>query len=252
VDFPENAGLRGASNRTGGTGEPKGSARMTTAVGVLAAGRGESLGALAEALESRRRDLGGLLEAAREGDGEAFALLVRRFERPVYHLVLRMVRRAAVAEDLAQDVFIRLWRHLGDLESADVLPGWLRRVAVNAVIDHWRKEDARRRKLAAMREHPLARRVVRPSSRMETDEGVDAVQAALRRLPAKLRSVLVLRATENMSYEELADTLGISTSAVRSRLFRAREEMQHLLRRAQAPQYLARMYRARRSEGAAE
>jgi RNA polymerase sigma-70 factor (ECF subfamily) len=225
---------------------------MTSAVGVLAAGRRESLGALAEALESRRRDLGGLLEAAREGDGEAFASLVRRFERPVYHLVLRMVRRAAVAEDLAQDVFIRLWRHLGDLESADVLPGWLRRVAVNAVIDHWRKEDARRRKQAAMREHPLARRVVRPSSRMETDESVDAVQAALARLPAKLRSVLVLRATENMSYEELADTLGLSTSAVRSRLFRAREEMQHLLRRAQAPQYLARMYRARRPGGEAE
>jgi len=238
---------------------------MTTAVGVLAAGRGESLGALAEALESRRRDLGSLLEAAQEGDGEAFASLVRRFERPVYHLVLRMVRRAAVAEDLAQDVFIRLWRHLGDLESADVLPGWLRRVAVNAVIDHWRKEDARRRKLAAMREHPLARRVVRrfdpahrpecvegPSSRMETDEGVDAVQAALARLPAKLRSVLVLRAAENMSYEELADTLGITTSAVRSRLFRAREEMQHLLRRAQAPDFLARMYRPQRSVGAAE
>jgi len=252
VNFPENVGLRGASNRTGGTGEPKGSARMTTAVGVLAAGHRESLGALAEAVAGRRMDLAGLLEAARKGDGEAFASLVRRFERPVYHLVLRMVRRAAVAEDLAQDVFIRLWRHLGDLESADVLPGWLRRVAVNAVIDHWRKEDARRRKLAAMREHPLARRVVRPSSRMETDESVDAVQAALARLPAKLRSVLVLRATENMSYEELADTLGISTSAVRSRLFRAREEMQHLLRRAQAPQYLARMYRARQSEGAAE
>ena len=117
---------------------------------------------------------------------------------------------------------------------------------------HWRKEDARRRKLAAMREHPLARRVVRPSSRMETDESVDAVQAALARLPAKLRSVLVLRATENMSYEELADTLAISTSAVRSRLFRAREEMQQLLRRAQAPQYLARMYRPRRSEGVGE
>ena len=225
---------------------------MTTAVGVLAAGRAESLGALAEALESRRRDLGGLLEAAREGDGEAFASLVQRFERPVYYLVLRMVRRAAVAEDLAQDVFIRLWRHLGDLESADVLPGWLRRVAVNAVIDHWRKEDARRRKLEAMREHPLARRVVRPSSRMETGESVDAVQAALRRLPAKLRSVLVLRAMENMRYEDLADTLGISTSAVRSRLFRAREEMQQLLRRARAPQYLARMYRARSSEGVGE
>ena len=252
MDFPENAGLRRASNSMGRTGEPKGSSRMTTAVGVLPVGRGESLGALAEALESRRRDLGGLLEAAREGDGEAFASLVRRFERPVYHLVLRMVRRAAVAEDLAQDVFIRLWRHLGDLESADVLPGWLRRVAVNSVIDYWRKEDARRRNLAVLREHPVARRVVRPSSRMETDEGVDAVQAALARLPAKLRSVLVLRAVESMSYEQLADTLGISTSAVRSRLFRAREEMQHLLRRVQAPEYLARMYRGRRSEGAAE
>jgi RNA polymerase sigma-70 factor (ECF subfamily) len=225
---------------------------MTTAVGVLAVGRNEALGALAEAVAGRRRDLAGFLESAREGDAEAFASLVRRFERPVYQLVLRMVRRGAVAEDLAQDVFIRLWRHLGDIESAEVLPAWLRRVAVNAVIDHWRKEDARRRNLAVLREHPVARHVVRPSSRMETEEGVDAVQGALARLPAKLRSVLVLRAVESMSYEQLADTLGISTSAVRSRLFRAREEMQHLLRRAQAPQYLARMYRARRSEGTAE
>jgi RNA polymerase sigma-70 factor (ECF subfamily) len=238
---------------------------MTTAVGVLAVGRNEALGALAEAVAGRRRDLAGLLESAREGDAEAFASLVRRLERPVYQLVLKMVRRGAVAEDLAQDVFIRLWRNLRDIESAEVLPAWLRRVAVNAVIDHWRKEDARRRNLAVLREHPVARRVVRrfdpshrpecvegPSSRMETEEGMNAVQGALARLPVKLRSVLVLRAVEGMSYEQLADTLGISTSAVRSRLFRAREEMQHLLRRAQAPEYLARMYRARRSEGVAE
>jgi RNA polymerase sigma factor (sigma-70 family) len=83
---------------------------------------------------------------------------------------------------------------------------------------------------------------VKPSSRLETRETLDAVQAALAALPVKLRSVLVLRTMEDLSYEELSEVLGLSVHAVRSRLFRARQELLTALRQKDAPQYLARMY----------
>ena len=216
---------------------------MRAIAGVLAAEPNGALGALQRAVRRRQEDLPGLVEAARAGDKDAFAELVRRFEAPVYHQVLRMVRRRSAAEDLAQEVFIRLWRHVQDTPSAEGLAGWLRRVAINAVIDHWRKEDTRRRKLEALREHPLARRALGPASRIETREAVGAVQAALDRLPAHLRSVLVLRATEGLSYDELAEVLSVSSSTVRSRLFRARQEVARHLQRAEAPVHLERMYR---------
>jgi RNA polymerase sigma-70 factor (ECF subfamily) len=168
--------------------------------------------------------------------------MVRQFQAPTYHFILRMVRRPAVAEDLAQDVFIRLWRHLGEIQSASLLPGWLRRVAANAVIDHWRKDEARNRRMKVFREHPLARYTVRPSSRMESQEALSIVQAALDELPAKLRTVLLLRTQENLSYDEVAEVMGMSVHSVRSRLFRARQELHTILRRKKAADYLARMY----------
>jgi RNA polymerase sigma-70 factor (ECF subfamily) len=227
---------------------PTEGATMGAAIAAAAASQA-ALEGLTQAVAGQQASLPGILDAARAGDGDAFAALVRRFERPVYHLIVRMVRRPSVAEDLAQDVFVRLWRHLAEFESAATLAGWLRRVAVNAVIDHWRKEDARRRRLQALREHPLARLALGPSSRLESHEALDLVDAALEQLPAKLRSVLALRTAEGMAYDELAEVLGTSASAVRSRLFRARRELHEALKRLKAPEYLARMYRPPRPKG---
>jgi len=223
---------------------------MSAAVGVVVRGQGQALSALAEAVSKRQDSLPWLLEAAQAGDADAFASLVRHFQGPIYQFILRMVHRPAVAEDLAQDVFIRLWRHLAEMESAAMVEGWLRRVAANAVIDHWRQEEVRERRLRILREHPVARHVLKPSSRMESREALGAVQAALGALPSKLRSVLVLRTVECLSYEQLAEVLGISTHAVRSRLFRARHEFHELLKHGKAADYLARMYRPGRQERA--
>ena len=217
--------------------------------GILAGTQAAPLSALAEAVGERRQTVSSLLEAARAGDADAFAGLVRQFETPTYHFILRMVRRPAVAEDVAQEVFVRLWENLGRMEDAGLLPAWLRRVGTNAVIDHWRKEDARRRRRDALREHPIARRVVRPSSRLESQEAVDAVRAAVEALPVRLRSVLMLRTAEGLSYEQLAVTLGISVGAVRSRLFRARQELLATLRRSRAADYLAAMYTGSEGDG---
>jgi len=224
---------------------------MTAAVGVIPAVRAQALAALAEAVTERHGSLPGLLEAAQSGNADAFAALVREFQGGVFHYVLRLVRRPATAEDLTQDVFIRLWRHLAEMQSAEMMPGWLRRVATNLVIDHWRHEEARERWMQVLRAHPVARHVVKPSARLETQETMDAVDAALDALPAKLRTVLLLRTVEGLSYDELADVLGISTHAVRSRLFRARQELLEVLQRKQAAQYLAEMYRPRRDEASA-
>jgi RNA polymerase sigma-70 factor (ECF subfamily) len=220
---------------------------MAAVAGVLAGGRQQALSALAGAVVQSREGLPWLLEAARNGNGEAFTWLVRSFQTPTYQFILRMVRRPATAEDLSQDVFVRLWRHLGEIESAELLPGWLRRVAANAVIDHWRKEEARGRRMKILREHPVARYTVKPSSRMETQEVFDTVRAALDDLPAKLRSVLLLRTQEGMSYEEVAEVLGMSVHAVRSRLFRARQELHEILKHRKAADFLAQMYRTSRA-----
>jgi RNA polymerase sigma factor (sigma-70 family) len=93
-----------------------------------------------------------------------------------------------------------------------------------------------------LREHPVARYAVKPSSRMESREALDLVQAALDDLPVKLRSVLLLRTREDLSYEEVGEMLGLSVHAVRSRLFRARQELLAALQRKKAAEYLARMY----------
>jgi len=222
---------------------------MEAVAGVLAGTQAAPLSALAEAVGERRQTNASLLEAARDGDADAFAGLVRHFQTPTYHFILRMVRRPAVAEDVAQDVFLRLWENLGRIEDADLVPAWLRRVATNAVIDYWRKEDARRRRRDAMREHPLARRVVRPSARMEAQETADAVRAAVEALPVKLRTVLLLRTSEALPYNQIAETLDISVGAVRSRLFRARQELLASLRRSRAADYLAAMYTGSDGEG---
>jgi RNA polymerase sigma-70 factor, ECF subfamily len=216
---------------------------MDAVAGILAGPRHEPLESLAGAVVEQDSSLPRLLQAARDGNADAFTALVRQFQAPTYHFILRMVRRPAVAEDLAQDVFIRLWRHMAEIQSAALLPGWVRRVAANAVIDHWRKEEARERRMRVFREHPVARHTVRPYTRMETAEALDLVQAALDSLPARLRTVLLLRTQEGLSYEEVADTLGMSVHAVRSRLFRARQELHRILKRKKAADYLARMYR---------
>lgn len=215
---------------------------MTAAVGVLTADQAKPLAALADAVTDSRATPAALLEAARAGDADAFAAVVRQFQAPTYHFVLRMARRAAVAEDVTQEVFVRLWHNLGRIDGAEQLPHWLRRVAANAVIDYWRKQEARDRRMRVLREHPIARRVMRPSSRMESREAIDAVHAAMDSLPAKLRSVLVLRTVEGLRYDELADVLGVSVNTVRSRLFRARQELLAALRHSQAAEHLAEMY----------
>jgi len=204
--------------------------RESAVVTMAAAVPAEGL-TTAEALSETALDLNSLLAKAREGSEPAFAEIVSRFERLVRGTILRMTRDPALAEDLTQDVFFQFWKVLPAFTSAETLPSWMKKVAINAVISHWRRVESQRRRLEALSEAFPGREVMRPEATLIEEEDRDQVRAALEMIPVELRSLLALRTYDEMSYEELAESLGLEVGTVRSRLFRARQMLKEILQR---------------------
>ena len=199
-------------------------------VSMAAAVPAEGLTAVDEASEARV-DLTELLRRAREGDEQAFARIVDRFQRLVHGVILRMTHDVSVTEDLTQDVFLQFWRVLPVFNTAATIASWMKKVSINAVISHWRRAESRKRRLEALsRVFPRAD-VRTPAAMLIDEEDRDQVRAALEMIPSELRSILTLRTYENMSYEELAESLGLEVGTVRSRLFRARHMVKSILER---------------------
>jgi len=162
-----------------------------------------------------------LVVRAREGDMEAYECLVRVYERPIYFLCLRMAGAPQVADDLAQETFIRAYGALSGFREGRDFYVWLRRIAVNASLNHLR---------SAKREEPLGDREPDPERDMPQDElqrreAEGRFQEALGALPSDQRTVFVLRVFEDQSYREIARSLNISKGTVMSRLSRAREKL---------------------------
>lgn len=165
-----------------------------------------------------------LLSQAKRGNAFAFEQIVRRYQQQVYRLALRIVRRHEVADDVAQEAFIRAYRSLGRFDSSRPFGPWIRRIAANLAVNHLRSPRAREQELpesveaaAGEGNDPLAGAMAR--------EANEALDQALSLLPTEQRAVFVLRAVEELSYAEIADVLKISEGTVMSRLFRAREKL---------------------------
>ncbi|HOI56362.1 MAG TPA: sigma-70 family RNA polymerase sigma factor [Phycisphaerae bacterium] len=203
----------------------------TSAVGSLAAAVPVVAMDTADQSAAATLDLDTLLSLAQGGDEKAFGQLVARFERMVHGLIFRQTRDAALSEDLAQDVFMRLWQVLPAFTTAAALASWLKTVSVNAVISHWRQVDSQRRRIEAMAQAFPGQGSSGPVARLIEEEDRDQVRAALDMLPADLRSILTLRIYEELSYEELAEMLALEVGTVRSRLFRARQMIKETLER---------------------
>jgi RNA polymerase sigma-70 factor (ECF subfamily) len=159
--------------------------------------------------------------AARAGDDAAFAELVRRHQDAMYRFVLRMVGTRDEALDLTQEAFVRAWQALPQWEPEAQFRTWLFRIAANAALD-----ALRRRRLVAF--EPLdetfepAADEPDPEKRVELKRRVAALEASLAKLSPEHREILLLREVENMSYEEIGETLSLSEGTVKSRLARAR------------------------------
>jgi RNA polymerase sigma-70 factor (ECF subfamily) len=182
-----------------------------------------------------------LVVRARGGDQDAFAEIVRCHQRRVYGVALRMTRRHEVADDIAQDTFVRAYRSLDRFELGRPLGPWLVKIAVNLSINYL-NAPARREQALYTEESPdgpagasLSSDPSReplesnPMRRLASSELARALAGALEKLTPEHRAVLLLKVDEGLRYDDIAETLGISRGTVMSRLFRARAHLKILL-----------------------
>jgi RNA polymerase sigma-70 factor, ECF subfamily len=165
-----------------------------------------------------------LAQRAAHGDSEAFELLVHRFQRRVYGFAYRYIRDADEAQDLVQEIFLRLYRKLGRFDPRRPFEPWLWRVAANVCANYLDKRVPRPTELNA--DDDNAASAAPPALLEETRLG-----AALSRLPPTYRLLLVLHYQADMPLAEIAGTLGVSEMTVKSRLYRARAQLQNALLR---------------------
>ena len=170
----------------------------------------------------------GWLEQARQGDKAAFGKLIEAYQGPVYNLAYRMLNNSREAEEAAQEAFIRAWTRLASYNPNHKFSTWMLSITSNYCIDLIRK----RRAILLSIDEPLP---AHPSLMSEKESGPEGkaiaadrettVQNLLEKLPEEYRQAVVLRYWYEHSYEEIADIMQTSVSAIKSRLFRARRLM---------------------------
>lgn len=173
-----------------------------------------------------------VVAAAQAGDEVAFRRIVEHYERAVFAVAYRMTCDAAQAEDLAQEVFLRVWRKFDTFRPSEPLRPWLLRLATNVCINALKKrrlpvvsmqaeEDGETREPAAR--GPEAGEIA------ERRELAERLERAVAELPDEYRLVITLRHVEEMSYDQIAQALGKPLGTVKVQLFRARERLRRML-----------------------
>ena len=170
----------------------------------------------------------GVLKKAQRGDERAFSLIVRAYETPVYNYVMRLVGDRSLAEDLTQEVFIRVFQGLPKFSLRSKFTTWLFQVTKNRVLDELRASERRPRALVAIDDAPPLEVVDAPVEQVET---IDALWCAVDELNTDLKMALLLRDVVGLSYNEIADALETTLATVKWRIFKAREEVQLALAR---------------------
>jgi RNA polymerase sigma-70 factor (ECF subfamily) len=166
-----------------------------------------------------------LIAQAQRGDRQAFGELVRRHREEVIDVVYRMCGDVNLAEDAAQEAFIRAWQHLPGYRPRSPFRNWVYRIATNVAVDALRRE----RETADVDALSLASSDEGPEAAVEGKERGERVREAVLALPPASRAVLVLREYEGLSYQEIADALGIPIGTVMSRLNYARNRLRESL-----------------------
>ena len=177
---------------------------------------------------------------AQQGRDEAFRELVRRYERPVFSLIYRMVRDRELAEDLAQDAFVKILNHIDRYRPEFKLSSWLFKIANNVAIDHLRRRQldtismdgsphAASAEAVESTSFEIAVPQESPLEEMEAKELGSAIEQAITRLRPEYRSCILLRHVEGRSYEEIATTLDLPLGTVKTYIHRARHELRRAL-----------------------
>ena len=165
-----------------------------------------------------------LVRRSQKGDKDAFGLLVKMYEKKVHNLAFQFTRNDAVADDLAQEIFLKAYFALPKFRGQSEFGTWLYRIGVNHIKDHLRKKP-RELSLTVVPEDRSdeAGALSAEQEAREADERRAVVMACLGELPARHRIIITLRDLQGLSYDEVSKTLKISQGTVDSRLFRARQ-----------------------------
>ena len=177
-----------------------------------------------------------LVEKCRTGDHSAWEIIVQRRHARIYNLAYRFTGRFDEAEDLTQEVFLKVYRTLHSYRAeSGALETWIVRVARNHFIDHYRKHKTERTQTSTLEPHHEASvsstvRVENPAQALDRKETSDRVHRLLALLPEDQREAVILRDLEELSYEEIAELLELPLGTVKSRINRGRIELARLVR----------------------
>lgn len=182
-----------------------------------------------------------LLARLRDHDLEAFEELVAHFERPVYSICFRLLNDAEDARDAAQETFLKIYRGLHSFRGESGLKTWVYRIAINQAMNQQRWWKRRRRDETVSLElsrsdneltlgDSLSGAAASPEDRAIESERERRIMGALAKVKKEYRVVLMLREIEELSYEEIAETLEISIGTVKSRIARGREELRQRMK----------------------
>jgi RNA polymerase sigma-70 factor (ECF subfamily) len=173
------------------------------------------------------------LQQARKGDEEAFSRIVEAYQRPVYNLCYRMLGDRTLAEDAAQETFLRAFKGLKRYDPQRRFVTWLLSIASHHCIDRLRRRKLRLVPLEELHSAPqIADAAPGPESALATAEQEQELRQSMLQLAGTDRAAIVLHYWHGLSYAEVAETLSLTISAVKSRMHRARRELaEHMLNR---------------------
>jgi RNA polymerase sigma-70 factor (ECF subfamily) len=173
------------------------------------------------------------------GDQSAFDYLVQKYRRPLVSFMYRMARNTAAAEDLAQEVFLRVYRSRATYEASAKFTTWLYRIATNLAVNHARDTRHERPEVTVSLDEPdeetgttldVADSTVSAEEALVRRERMAAIRGKVEALPERQRLAVIMHKYQQMDYKQIADVLKLSESATKSLLFRAYETLREQLR----------------------
>ena len=177
-----------------------------------------------------------LVLRVQQGDKSAFDFLVIKYQHKIIQLVNRYVKDPSEAQDVAQEAFIKAYRALGNFRGDSAFYTWLYRIAINTAKNYLVSRSRRSsdyqvdiQDAEALENAPQLQGMDTPERLLLNQEIIDTIKTAIDKLPEEMRTAIMLREYEGMSYEEIAEAMDCPVGTVRSRIFRAREAIDNKL-----------------------
>jgi RNA polymerase sigma-70 factor (ECF subfamily) len=171
------------------------------------------------------------VERSRRGDARAMEAIYERFKRPLFNLAFRFTYNSTVAEDLLQDIFIKVFTHLDDVQNVETFSGWIYRIGLNTCYSYLRGK-----KVEAQKSIPLSEiegKIEEACYDTQEKEMKKPLDEAIQSLPEKLKAIFLLHDVQGFKHEEIAKTLGCSVGTSKSQLFKARMRIRQFLKEKQ-------------------